>query len=241
MKRDKALIRKILLLAENSPDGFGRADLKQFESQGYSGEILASHVGLLCEGGLIKGVEVADGTDGLPRLEWTRPARLTWQGFEFLDRLREETGKAARSQSHSQSSLAKSNEPERVLWQSKPAWGYYTGTFILGVVGLFGFVLPGLVILVGIVLDRQNRKYSLTTRRAATTSGIIATKSNEVLLQDIRLVNLNRGFFERVLGLSSIEIGSAGTGQIEVAFLGIQQAQRVRDLIDKHRTGTTPE
>jgi len=63
--------------------------------------------------------------------------------------------------------------------------------------------------------------------------GIISRKTHEVSIRDIRSINMNQGIVERLFGLGSVQIGSAGTGGIEVEFKGIENPTRVRDGIRK--------
>lgn len=238
MKRDKDLIQQILAAIEASANGLRAVDLGQLEGRGYSAEAIASHLVLLREATLIKGIEIVeDGPEGLPVVDWIGPARLTWQGYEYLDAAREGSEPARQKETPSPvAPRAKTGpvEPERVLWEGQPAWAYYTGAFIVGTVGI-ALILPGILTFIGIFLDRRFRHFTLTTRRVKLKSGWLTRTSNEVLLQDIRLINLNQGFFERIAGLGSIQIGSAGTGQIEITFAGIKSARKVKDLIDRHR------
>lgn len=238
MKRDKALIEKILRAIEASPRGMQPQDWKQFEGQGYASETLNFHLELLWEAKFIKGIAAESTANEPAAIDWTQPIRLTWQGFEFLDAI--ESGKRQVGAGESAGLYAlkpepkkQKNEPEKVLWEGQPAWGYYTGSYVMATLTIF-LILP-LFTFIWVPFDRNFRKFVLTNRRVKSKVGVFNQKTNEVLLQDIRLLNVKHGFFERFFGLGTIEIGSAGTGQIEVMLIGIQDAERVRDLVDRHR------
>ena len=66
-------------------------------------------------------------------------------------------------------------------------------------------------------------------------AGIISRKIQEVGVRDIRNINLKQGIVERLLGLGTVDIASAGTGGIEVSFLGIKDPMRARDLIRREK------
>jgi membrane protein YdbS with pleckstrin-like domain len=239
MARDKALIKAILQLIESSSHGIEPKQFTTLQDQGYSTKSLMLHLEMLYDAHFVKGLEITNGADGLPKIQWKGLVRLTWQGYEFLETLKQEAtavsqASTAPSQNLPANSPPSKAEPERVLWEGQPAWAYYTGAFISGAFLLFVF-LTGLLVLIWVPFDRNYRKFTITNRRVKSTVGFIRRKSNEVVLQDIRLLNVNQGFFERLFNLASIEIGSAGTGQIEVAFVGIEQAQRVKDLINRYR------
>ena len=82
MKLDKDLVREILLALETDDgDPFGWKDLS---FGGHSQEEVAYHVCILAEGGFLTAMDLStmDGAD------W-RPQRLTYDGHEFLDTIRD--------------------------------------------------------------------------------------------------------------------------------------------------------
>lgn len=84
MKRDWDLIREILLKLERQAQARGL--LKDNGFVGYSPETVSYHFKLLSDAGLIEAVDYSSMN------ELTLVARsLTWQGHEFLDKIRNET------------------------------------------------------------------------------------------------------------------------------------------------------
>lgn len=83
MKRDMDLARQILFAveAEPTPD----AELRP-EVGGYSAEVIAEHVRLLHEAGLLRAID-GSSMDGL---DWIATG-LTWNGHEFLDAARDDS------------------------------------------------------------------------------------------------------------------------------------------------------
>lgn len=84
MKLDKDLVREILLAIEdNGADPRGWMDL---EIPDHSSREVSYHVHLLDEAGLVEAIDLSHmGRDGY---EW-KPKRLTYQGHEFLDTVRD--------------------------------------------------------------------------------------------------------------------------------------------------------
>lgn len=83
MKRDMDLIRKILFEVEKAPySGPNRIDL---EIEGYSWEDISHHVLLLWEAEFIEGAEASG------RGREYKPIRLTWDGHEFLEAVKDDT------------------------------------------------------------------------------------------------------------------------------------------------------
>lgn len=82
MKLDKDLVRQILLSVEASNDApVGWITL---EIEGRSSDELSYHVMLLAEAGFIEAQDLST----LGEFEW-QPTRLTYQGHEFLDTIRD--------------------------------------------------------------------------------------------------------------------------------------------------------
>ncbi len=81
MKLDKELIRQILLAVEDHDDPQGWMTLR---IEGRSEEEVSYHVMLLDEAGLLSGISLG----GIGHFEW-QPKRLTYQGHEFLDSVRD--------------------------------------------------------------------------------------------------------------------------------------------------------
>lgn len=85
MKRDMELIRKILFKIEDTIDNVGKSNLK---IEGYTMEQVAYHCSVLYEGGYIHACNIQYGSDGVYSFS---VGRLTWEGHEFLDKIREDT------------------------------------------------------------------------------------------------------------------------------------------------------
>jgi Hypothetical protein (DUF2513) len=81
MKLDKDLVREILLQVEAYPHPMGWVELSV---PGHSAEEIAHHVELLDEAGFIEAQELTS-MDGY---DW-RAKRLTYEGHEFLDTVRD--------------------------------------------------------------------------------------------------------------------------------------------------------
>jgi membrane protein YdbS with pleckstrin-like domain len=140
---------------------------------------------------------------------------------EFLDG---SSGQAAQ-----QPSQTKATGKEKTIWVGNPAGLYYLGHWIFGVL-----LLPvglGLIFIIYAILDKRTRVYTHTNRKVMARVGIISRKTHEVAIRDIRSINMNQGIIERIFGLGSIRIGSAGTGGVEVEFKGVTNPGSIRDAV----------
>lgn len=84
MKRDLELCRQVLLKVEESSVTQGW--IEGFEIEGVNDEVLSEHVRLLDEAGLIDAQDLSS----MSSFCWM-PKRLTYQGHEFLDAVRNDT------------------------------------------------------------------------------------------------------------------------------------------------------
>ncbi len=84
MKRDFDLVRKILFTIEEAPTGDAPPTLAIEE---YSNEQIGYHIYIMCEAGLLEGIETTAYGDTTP-IAFAK--RMTWSGHEFLDICRDE-------------------------------------------------------------------------------------------------------------------------------------------------------
>lgn len=84
MKRNWEVIRKIMLKIEALPTESDEVESGTIE--GIDNDTAAYHIRLLIESGLVVGS--CRNSTGLP---WCRANRLTWEGHEFLDKIKRDT------------------------------------------------------------------------------------------------------------------------------------------------------
>lgn len=83
MKRDMDLAREILRQVEEKSQGMGTVTL---EIPGHTDQEVSYHIMILHQAGLLEGVDFSS-TGGLA---W-KAKRLTWEGHEFLDAIKNDT------------------------------------------------------------------------------------------------------------------------------------------------------
>ncbi len=96
-------------------------------------------------------------------------------------------------------------------------------------------VVVGIVILFFWWLKCKGTTLTVTTDRVRLRKGILSKSINEVWHQDVRNVQLNQSFFQRLFGVGTVGISSAGQSEIEISVTGIPDPDRVKMLIDQHR------
>ncbi len=107
MQRDMDLVRQILLELEKAEHGFV---FDNPEIEGYSSEVIAYHVYLMHEAGLVRAVDITTADSASPEYE---AAGLTWSGHEFIEASRQPALWA-----QAKEIIAKAGGGSFALWQS---------------------------------------------------------------------------------------------------------------------------
>jgi len=126
----------------------------------------------------------------------------------------------------------KINVPEKTLWTGKPSHLNYLFAYIIGVIFILAFGLGLLIIFVAII-KRNTTIFTITNKRVKAKKGIISRSIHEVFIKEIKSVYIKQGILERLFGLGTIDIGSAGTADIEVTFKGIPNVIEIKEKIQK--------
>ena len=125
--------------------------------------------------------------------------------------------------------------PESILYQSHPSMFRNNPIgFILSILLIAAFGL-GLLILLVWWLKVLGITLIVTDERVTLRKGILSKHTNEVYHTDIRNVQISQGLFQRMLGVGTIGISSAGHAGIEIQVAGLPKPQKIKDIIDQHR------
>ena len=92
-------------------------------------------------------------------------------------------------------------------------------------VGLFG-----LIVLI-IIYRHFSWTYFIDEKVIESRRGIIGLDIQSIRVKDLRNVNIRQSFFQRIFGVGDVEFSSAGGSGIEVAFRGITQPRKIRDMV----------
>jgi membrane protein YdbS with pleckstrin-like domain len=78
-------------------------------------------------------------------------------------------------------------------------------------------------------------RLTISTRRVIFTEGIWAVTTTEILLRDIREVQVRQTVFQRLVGTGDLVISSAASGEAEITIEGIRDPRSVASAINDHR------
>ena len=127
---------------------------------------------------------------------------------------------------------------ETVLYHSHPAmfknrpWSFIL-CLILSLVGI------GLIIFLIWWIRTKGTELTVTDERVSLRKGILSKFTNDVYLTDIRNVQIYQTFWQRVFGVGSVAISSAGNDGIEIEVKGIPAPEKIKTIIDTYRRDRT--
>jgi membrane protein YdbS with pleckstrin-like domain len=76
---------------------------------------------------------------------------------------------------------------------------------------------------------------TITEKRVVLRKGILFKETSDVLIQDIRNIQISQGPLQGLTNAGKIGISSAGQSDIEIEVQGILDPKRVKAIIDKYR------
>ena len=99
-----------------------------------------------------------------------------------------------------------------------------------------GAAVVGLVVFGVWKLKTLETSLEITNKRTIERKGILSRFTSEVRHQDIRNIQVTQSFLERLLGVGTIGISSAGQDDVEIVADDVPGPDRIRRVIDLYRT-----
>jgi uncharacterized membrane protein YdbT with pleckstrin-like domain len=93
----------------------------------------------------------------------------------------------------------------------------------------------GLLILLVWWIQSLCTTLTVTNKKTILRIGILSKNTSEVYHSDVKNVILTQTFTQRIFGVGSVGISSAGQSGIEIMATGIANPERVKKIIDKYR------
>ncbi len=123
-------------------------------------------------------------------------------------------------------------ENEEVLYKSHPSMfrSHPVWFVIWAILSLIGI---GLIVL-GVWWYRcLGTTLEVSNVRTVSREGILSRSTTEVRHVDVKQLHTHQTFFQRLLGVGTIEISSAGTGGVEISVSGLPYPERIVEIIHK--------
>lgn len=151
------------------------------------------------------------------------------------------------------------NAGEEIIYEGHPSWRSILGYYLKGlvgalIVGAIGYVLDGIGLAIGLFLliealvlaagfiKRFATVYTITTQRLRIKHGIIARHVQQTDIERVQNVNTNQSVLERMLQVGTVDFDTAGTGDSDFKFAGVEDPEEVVAAVDRaqKRPAATP-
>lgn len=119
---------------------------------------------------------------------------------------------------------------EKLILQCHPSPMYFLWDIVI--YGLLSLVLVGIPFLLAAIISIKFTIYEVTSMRVIVKTGWLNKKQTEIWIKDMRGVNMQQSFWDRIIGTGCIAIGTAATAGAEIQMNGISNAQQVIDTIN---------
>lgn len=100
---------------------------------------------------------------------------------------------------------------------------------------LLCLVVIGIPLLLIWWLRCKAERITVTNLKTTQRKGLFSKHTTEIWHRDVRNVQVHQSFFQRIFGVGTIAVSSAGQGGLEIDFAGVPGPERVKKLIDSHR------
>lgn len=111
--------------------------------------------------------------------------------------------------------------------------GHYIFGVFLGIISLIAFGLLGILYIILIEFIRRGHKYYITNNRIIHEFTFIVRKISSIPYSKIQDLHLTQGILERMFGVGTIHINTAGTHLIEVRFKGVKNPRKIKRIISE--------
>ena len=145
---------------------------------------------------------------------------------------------------------------ETIIYEGHPSWRSILGYYIKGLIGALivagvFYLLDGVGLGLGIFLlvmalilaagfiRRFATVYTITTQRLRIKHGIIARHVQQTDITRVQNVNTHQSVLERMLQVGTVDFDTAGTGDSDFKFTGVEDPPEVVAAVDRaQKTGS---
>ena len=137
------------------------------------------------------------------------------------------------------------HEGEKIVLETHPHRWVYASWYAVGVVLLFSVyglfigmpylafgALIGLLVIIIAGFLRRADKYYITDKRVIHEYRMITRKVSSAFYSKIQDLHFTQNLFERLMGIGTVHINTAGGAEVEISFKGITPA--VKRVIEEH-------
>jgi uncharacterized membrane protein YdbT with pleckstrin-like domain len=142
------------------------------------------------------------------------------------------------------------HEGEIVIYEGHPSWRstiafYLKGLLIAAAIGAIiwfaasngggvgAFVVVFVLAIIVGFIRRYFTVYTITNQRLRIQRGIVSRDIQQTQIERVQNVNTNQGILERMLVVGTVDFDTAGTGDADFKFIGVNSPEKVVEAVDK--------
>jgi uncharacterized membrane protein YdbT with pleckstrin-like domain len=146
---------------------------------------------------------------------------------------------------------------EQIIYEGHPSWRAVLGYYIKGLAGslvaaAIGYALDGIGLAIGVFLlvmalvllagfvRRFSVVYTITTQRLRIKQGILARHVQQTDIERVQNVNTGQSVLERMLRVGTVDFDTAGTGDSDFKFAGVESPEDVVAAVDRAQKRPAP-
>jgi len=126
---------------------------------------------------------------------------------------------------------------EAVLYKDSPAMFRNRPILFLICCVLVPFGI-GLLILIVWWLKCWQTSVVVTNDRVTLRKGILSKYTSDILISDIRNVQVAQSFVQRILGVGRVTVSTTGQADMEIDVNGLPHPERIQSIINKIRAAS---
>jgi len=84
-------------------------------------------------------------------------------------------------------------------------------------------------------LQCKGQVLTITSDKVSMRTGILSKNTNDVYIEDIKNVQIKQSLFNRLFGVGSLEVATAGTSGVEIVISGIANPNEAKSIIEAQR------
>ncbi len=113
-----------------------------------------------------------------------------------------------------------------IIFEVRPSWWNYAWLLV------FGWLIFPLFIA---IWQRYSELLRITKRQVILEKGILNKDFREIFISDIRAVDVEQTFWQRILGYGTVKFASAGTNGYELAAEGVPNPLKIKERVNRLR------
>jgi len=125
--------------------------------------------------------------------------------------------------------------PEMILYKDHPAMFRNRPVLFLVCCALIPFGI-GIVVLLAWWLRCLATSLVITESRVTLRKGLLSKATNDVLIADIRNVQVSQSFLQRIFGVGAVAVSTSGQSDMEIEVHGVPAPDRIKSIINDRRT-----